>query len=793
MHTSQQNGVAERHIGAVMDAARSMRLAASLPANMWGEACKTAVYARNRSPVSTVDGRTPFEAFTGKKPVVKHLRRFGCLGYALNPVKGRDKLAARGIPCTFLGYSDNTAGYRLWDNTAHKVITSRSVAWDEEKMGHGVTGVAGKGGNIETLYFPTTIDVNFHLDSDEPIDTINKEQKTVSSQSTAAIINPPTHPATQPKAGRRKDAMERLHRQIGNRLRSGIADTTASPYAAHPDAEDTETDPIDLLPLSSLLLGEANFALLTNDPTSYQEAISRPDGDKWAAALEAELKSLEKAGTFSIVPRPIDRNVIGCKTVWKVKLGSQGEVIKYKARIVAKGYAQKHGVDYEETYAPVVRYSSLRMIIALCAHYDWELHHMDVKSAYLNGDLEEEIYMHLPDGVQRKKGQEDWVCRLHKALYGLKQAGRTWHSKIDATFKSRGFTSLPSDQCVYMRRLGILIVIIALYVDDIILASSNLPELNKLKAELSAAYEMEDLGEARYILGIEINRNRQARTITITQSAYTKAVAEKHLDLGPDAEMTDGSVATPMSAEVRHVKAAGDHQANSRSIKAYQSAIGSIMFAMLCTRPDIAFSVAVLSKYAHNPTPAHHDGVTRVLQYLKDTPLLGLTYTGEPSITDEPQLLGYCDADWAADRDDRKSTTAYVFMLCGGPISWQSKKQTTVALSTVEAEYMAVTSAAKEALWWRTQLSGLGFDVSQPTTLHSDSKGSISLSKNPEHHANTKHIDLRYHFIRDHVANQRTIHLQYINTTAMTADVLTKALSRDKHRAALELLGMQAI
>ena len=301
---------------------------------------------------------------------------------------------------------------------------------------------------------------------------------------------------------------------------------------------------------------------------------------------------------------------------------------------------------------------------------------------------------------------------------------------------------------------------------------------------------MEDLGEVRYILGIEIVRDRQARTITITQSSYITSVVAKHL---ANAESADRPMSTHMATEARHVKAPAEHQASSHAIKAYQSATGSIMFAMLCTRPDIAFSVAVLSKYAHNPTPTHHEGVIRVLQYLKDTAHLGITYTGEPSLTDEPQLLGHCDADWAADRDERKSITGYAFMLCGGAISWQAKKQTTVALSTVEAEYMAVTAGAKEALWWRDQLSGLGFDVTQATTLHSDSKGCISLSKNPEHYANTKHIDLRYHFIRDHVVNKRTVHLQYINTTAMAADVLTKALSRDRHQAAVELLGMQAI
>ena len=658
------------------------RLAANLPAAMWGEACKTAVYVRNRSPVSTVDGRTPFEAFTGKKPVVKHLRRLGCLGFALNPKKGRDKLESRGIPCTFLGYNENSPTYRLWDNTAHKIIDSRSVAWDEEKLGWGVTSKAGNGGNVETSSFPTSVNPNIPLDSDEPVITIERQddrearENDSSNEQSIAVNNPPSsRPKPRNSVGRAKDSMERLQRQIGNRLRPGIADPHPSPYSAHPDTQDADVDPADLLPLSSLL-EEANFASLTADPRNYQEAMNRPDKAKWVGALESEMTSIKKAGTYTVVTRPLHRNVIGCMIVWKTKIGADGVIIKYKARmIVAKGCAQKYGVDYEETYAPVVRYSSLRMIIALAANYNWEIHHMDVKSAYLNGDLEEEIYMEQPEGVPREnfKGKEDWVCLLHKALYGLKQAGRTWHTKIDSTFKSRGLIPLLSDQCVYLRRSGNSIVIVALYVDDILLVSSDMAELNTLKGELSATYEMEDLGEAKYILGIEITRDRKARTITITQPAYIKAVVDRHLT---NVEPDDRPISTPMSTDCRHVKATDDQQASSRLIKAYQSAVGSIMFAMLCTRPDIAFSVAVLSTYAHNPTPTHQEGITRVLQYLRDTPQLGITYTGEVSLTDEPQLLGYCDADWAADRDERKSITGYAFMLCGGAISWQSKKQT---------------------------------------------------------------------------------------------------------------------
>jgi Reverse transcriptase (RNA-dependent DNA polymerase) len=523
-----------------------------------------------------------------------------------------------------------------------------------------------------------------------------------------------------------------------------------------------------------------------DDPRTFAEALTRKDAPKWRAAMDAELAALTKACTYSLVPRPTDRKPIGCRAVLKVKRGADGQIIKYKARIVAKGYSQTYGIDYDETYAPVVRYSSLRMVLALAAHYDLELHHMDVKSAYLNGDLEEEIYMEQPEGAPIIKGKEDWVCRLHKSLYGLKQAGRTWHTKIDEAFQRRGLVPLASDPCVYIRRTETSLIIIALYVDDLVLAASALSELQALKADLTAEFDMEDLGEASFVLGIEIVRDRASRTITITQTAYTKALVDRHITGHRHKQHT------PMESSARHVKAADGEQATTQSIRAYQSAVGSVMFAMLCTRPDIAFSVAILSKFAQNPTPIHEAGVQRVLRYLHGTNARGITYTGTTPVSEEPQLTGYCDSDWAADRDDRKSITGYAFLLSGGAISWSSKKQKTPSLSSVEAEYMAAAAAAKEALWWRTQLRGLGYDTAHATTLYSDSQGSISLSKNPDHHANTKHIALRYHFIRHHVG-KRNVRLEYINTTAMAADVLTKALPREQHETTAAMLGMVAV
>ena len=786
--TPQQNGMSERANRIVLNILRTIRVTAQLPKTFWAEAARAAVYLNNRTPTNTLGGMTPYEAWTGKKPRVGHLRKYGCLAFAYN--NDGDKLNARSIPCTLIGYSADAATYRLWDNTGHRVITSRSVVWDEDTIGY--TYVVGAGGqDSQRLTTPTIAVHPDDIDDDiqmDPTSGVNLPAQPPVLPAQPPVAHDPAaipaqaHPAALPgPAGpvanipssdtetRQQRRERRLQRELGNHLQPGPHDGAPSPFFARPEASSN----------LALLAGEANSG---NDPSTLQEAFASPEAAQWRAAWQAEYDSLQKASTYELVPRPKNKNVIGCKTVLKVKRGKDGQLLKFKARFVAKGYAQRYGIDYEETYAPVARYPSIRMLVALAAHYDWDLHHMDVKSAYLNGDLDEEIYMEQPEG-SAVPGKEDYVCRLRKSLYGLKQAGRTWHHKINRALQQRGFIPLESDHCVYVRKQNSSIIIIALYVDDLLLAASDPKELRSFKQNLTREFEMEDLGEATFILGIEILRDRKRRAITITQTAYINTLLERHGHA--DAYCT----ATPMESDAHHVKAATTYQANASTIREYQTMIGGIMFAMLCTRPDIAFAVATLSKFAQNPSPAHMAGVRRVLRYLRATDKLGIRYASTDPPTQQPQLIGYTDSDWAADRDDRKSISGYAFLLCGGAISWQAKKQQTAALSTVEAEYLAAAAAAKEALWWRNQLAGLGHDMSQPTTLLCDNLGTIALTKNPVHHASTKHIDLRYHFIRDHV-EKRVLRLQHIRTTDMAADILTKPLSGEKHIITANLLGM---
>lgn len=382
------------------------------------------------------------------------------------------------------------------------------------------------------------------------------------------------------------------------------------------------------------------------------------------------------------------------------------------------------------------------------------------------------------------------VCKLNKSLYGLKQAGRQWYSKIDHTFLSLGFRRLESDHCIYVYHISNIVMYIALYVDDLLIFSNNTPMMKSVKSKLSELYHMKDLGEAKYILGMQISRDRSNSTISLRQTAYIESLVERF------GQSQCKNTYTPMDNGSKLSKAdapQNDEEKLSMRSVPYQSAVGAIMYCMLGTRPDIAYAITALSQYNSNYGAAHWNAVKRVIRYLNTTKNHALVYGGNNRHTQSgPGLFGYCDADWGNHLDDRRSFSGYSFIMAGGAVSWSAKKQSTVALSTMEAEYMAATEAAKEAMWWRNFLRELGVEINQPTIICCDNQGAIQLAKNPALHPRSKHIDIRHHFIREVVAN-KIVELKYISTEIMGADILTKAVPRNRHQQLIKRLGvMQA-
>ncbi|KAK9200159.1 hypothetical protein WN944_015355 [Citrus x changshan-huyou] len=439
------------------------------------------------------------------------------------------------------------------------------------------------------------------------------------------------------------------------------------------------------------------------DPLSYKEAMSCEDKQKWFAAMQDEITSLKKNNTWTLVNKPHNKKLVGSKWIFKLKAGaSEKEPPRHKARLVAKGFTQRKGVDFNEVFSPVVKYSSIRLLLALSAFHDLELEQMDVKTAFLHGSLDEEIFMAQPEGFI-KSGSEDKE------------------------------------------------------------------EVKKFKVELSTEFEMKDLGAATKILGMQIIRVRDSKILYLSQADYMKRVLTRF-------NMEDSKpVSTPLSAHFQLSKSlepTTDDDFNYMRKIPYSSAVGSIMYAMVCTRLDLAHGVGVISRFMGNPGKDHWDAVKWVLRYLRGTADTSIMF-GEVSGT-SPEVAGFVDSDYAADKDRRRSITSFVFTMYGGAISWKSSLQFVVALSTTEAEYIALTEAVKEAIWLRGLVSELGFKQ-EGVIVGCDSLSVIQLSKNPKYHERTKHIDVRMHFIRDEIS-KGVVNVVKVPSEVNPADMLTKPL-----------------
>ena len=473
------------------------------------------------------------------------------------------------------------------------------------------------------------------------------------------------------------------------------------------------------------------------EPKTLREALRSPEAREWTAAIEKELESLVNMGTFEAVDGlPPGRKAIGAKLTFRIKRHTDGSVERYKARLVAKGFSQMPGIDFDKTFAPVVKHTSICIMCVLAVRLKLHFHHLDVDTAFLNGPLEEELYMRMPEGSGSLTGK---IVRLRRSIYGLKQASRVWNELLDAELKKIGYTWIHADFCIYIFRDGDTICFLAVYVDDMGLLGNNLRTMQHHKALLRKRFKIKDLGDIKQLLRITIEYNREARTLHMLQTRYIEESAQRY-------GFTDGRTCrTPLGSGVKLSRDDCPTTETEREAMRefpYQSLIGTLMYAMLATRPDIAFAVGALSKYSSNPGRAHWDQAVHVLRYLVGTKTYGLFFDGNSLDDLSSLILGYTDSDWAGDADTCRSTSGYIFLMCGTAVSWSSKLQTSPALSSTEAEYMACTRAAQEAIWLRQLLEQLGFRQTSPTSLLGDNQGAIALAKNPGDHPCTKHIQL---------------------------------------------------
>jgi transposase InsO family protein len=778
-YTPQLNGVAERLNRTLMDKVRSMVAARHVPTVFWAEAISTANFLRNRSPTKVLGNKTPLETLTNKRPSAINLRTFGCLCY-ITVVSRKKKLDSRSKPGMFLGYAPESNCWRIWDVEMRQVILSRDVRFMEDREVYLPTVEDDKiseKSSESTNSFPGT---NSIPDTNSTPDT-NSIPGTNSIPDTNSIPGTNSTPGTLQLEEEEVPSLTSNSSSLSNEEELPLDDIRKSgEHSKSSSSSEQNTAIPQTAPTVTTLrrstrerkppgpFWKASGLLAINaEPVSFKKMLESDDRDRWLDAISEEMDSLKKMGTWDLVSRPSNHPVVKNKWIFKVKTNPDGSIERYKARLVAKGFTQTEGVDYFETFSPVVKFETLRFIISFAAEKQWNIAQMDVKTAFLHGELEEEIYMEPPEGFPNSDNQ---VCRLKKSLYGLKQSPRCWNSKFTDFMKRNDFTQGGADPCLFIKKSGEHMVIVGLYVDDLVITGHDVA-ITRTKELLINEFEMKDLGKLKYILGIEVDRKGEEGGYSLQQTKYINSILKRF------------SMEECKPVNTPALKPLGVSTEVFRDVSQYQQAVGSLNYLATCTRPDLAFAISQVARKMHQPTEEDWLAVKRIFRYLQATKSHGLHYSSKRS-----NLIGYSDASYAPEETDRKSVSGYVYLMNGGAISWKSKRQPIISLSSMEAEYIALSAASKESMWLHKIQKDL-YIKPEPMIIREDNQATIKMANNIINNDRSKHIDVRYHFIREKVSNN-ILQLEYCQTSDMVADIFTKPLGRNLLEKHVSNLGL---
>ena len=735
------NGVAERRNRTLKDMVRSMISHSSLPESLWGEALKTAAYILNRVPTKAA-AKTPYELWTGRKPSLKHFHIWGCPAEARPYRPHEKKLDSKTISSYFIGYSERSRGYKFYDPTLRSIFETGTATFFEDVEFGGRNKVRDIVFEEESVSIPTiafdNVQVSIPVNDQEA--NPDPQQENVNQTPIQDEIIVPEEQTQQPQepVPLRRSTRER---------RNAIPDDFFVFLQEH----------------------EEETGMVENDPINFHQAMQGSNSQKWIDAMNEEYKSMQDNKVWELVPLPEGAKPIGCKWIFKTKRDSNGNVERYKARLVAKGFTQKEGIDFKETFSPVSSKDSFRTIMALVAHFDLELRQMDVKTAFLNGDIDETIYMAQPENFE-SGDPKNMVCKLTKSIYGLKQASRQWYHKFHQVIISFGFETNAVDNCVYHKFSGSKHIFLVLYVDDILLATNDIGMLHETKRFLSKKFEMKDLGDASFVLGILIQRDRSRGILGLSQRSYIDKVLKR---FGmQDSKPGDTPVSKGDKFSLNQCPRTNLEVKEMQKIP-YASAVGSLMYAMVCTRPDIAYIVGMLGRYLSNPGMDDWKAAKRVMRYLQRTKDHMLTYRR----SDQLEIIGYSDSDYAGCQDSMKSTSGYIYLLAGGAISWRSAKQTLVTDSTMAAEFVACYEASNHGIWLRNFVTGLRIleGIERPLKLYCDNKSAVLYSNNNRSSIRSKHIAIKFLVVKERIQDGQ-ISIKHIGTNSMIADPLTKGL-----------------
>jgi transposase InsO family protein len=860
-HMPQQNGRAERIMHTIMDKAQAMWLEACLPQSWWEFAVNHAAHCYNRTPMSRINWKTPYQLLNNEIPDISHLRVFGCGAYVHIPESRRkNKLSPKSELMIYLGRPSRMKGDMLM-HTPNTLFYSDKALFDEilfprcsnqQTPGKicGTTQLDEPPSNQPPLDFEDTTPGDLDLSPPEPPKGSSAPQPDGVEEVPAKADDPPEQQAPPPRpdpvpkpkgksrsrpettsdvAPRRSERLRKVptnpdniygdrhpskvsrdiewtctwkqmvENQLGSSRQRSSHDQTESgkspeqsasknPTTLSESSHDSE-DEVDQQLLTRLaqeggvkfqdyLLAKAVplYDLGSPDTSNIREwtfrdilRMPKESQEEWKQVCREELASLRKCKVFELVDPPKGRKVI--KNRWVFNLKSDG---RKKARLVAKGFSQVEGIDYDEIFSPVVQFETVRMMIALAALKDWHISGLDVKTAFLYGDLDEELYMEQPEGfkVPGHKNKNK-VMRLKKAIYGLKQAALAWWKALDGSMAKIGCTRLVSDSGIFVNKGKTIVIII--YVDNVLFLGANKKDISSLKEHFMQIWECRDLGDTQEFLCMCIVKSKGH--ILIDQVDYLYKVLQRFKLINAK------TVPTPLPEGYQPLP--NKDPPNPELCSQFQQVIGSLLYIMIGTQPDIAYAVTKLSQFAANPNKDHLDRAMYICHYLLGTSDYALVYDGKS----DGGLLAYADSDWASDPITRKSTTGYLVKLANGVFCWNSRVQKSIVLSSTEAEYMLLADTSRQLVWIRSLFEEIGI-ILAPIPLCSDNQGSIFLASNPVQEKCIKHIDIRYHYIRE-VIRAKKIELFFIEGSENPADLFTKNLGRIKFQKFREQLGLE--
>lgn len=792
-YTPEQNGRVEREMRTVMEAARTMLKAKNCDNELWAEAVNTAVYILNRTG-NGFQEKTPYELWHKNKFHISSLKGiFGATVWCHIPKIKRKKLDAKSKKGIFVGYGETTKGFKVYYPEQKLFAVEREVIFDKRSEAV-VTQKSDKNYNQGWILRETEEEETENTYSQCQEKELSQEQGCTQEQCQEKKLSQ-EQGCTQKENELEIQEDIRVYDQVciqpnneefqlGEKLHDekNIVENASKleenneVRSENRQMEDFQESRTGARPKRNVKMpkrfDDYDTCFLTLDmeePTTLREALSSTHRSNWEEAMQNEMQALEENNTWEVVDRTENMEYVDSKWVFKLKRDSKNKIKQFKARLVARGYQQK-GLDYCDIYSPVVKLSTVRVLIAVCTEKNWPIFQMDVCSAFLHGEIQEDIYLLLPNNFDLPKNK---ICKLKKALYGLKKAPKYWYDKFHNFVIGQGFTKCESDHCLYYLNKNGYQMYVLIYVDDLLLTGSDSVMLDSFKQKLMQTFKMKDLGFVNNYLGIQIEQNLKEGITSLDQARYLENVLRKF-------NMSDcHEVSTPMDPNFNCEFLLKEKSESEDIEHRCRQVIGCVMYAMLGTRPDLCSSITLLSRFQNCASNDLWICLKRLLRYIKGTLNLKLLYKrGENK--NECIVTGFADADWGGSTIDRKSTSGYCLKLYGKLILWSSKKQSTVALSSTEAEYISLSLCISEACWLRNLLIELCIcNNDTKMIIYEDNQSAIRSCKSLQQLKRMKHIEIKFHFIKEKI-KQGIVDVVYIRTNEQIADIFTKPLNKQK-------------